>query len=554
MPGKQDKQYESFLDTLKTINRGTEERETQIKALTSEMSYVNLFGYPVDLQVLALFPKELAEETRAIAFFKKDTELRVGIVNPNNLAAKDKIEKIARKKKMKVIFSLISESSFLYGLNLYKKIGEETKVTEDIEVKIEDIGRFQEKIKSITDLEKILKTASTTEIVNTIFAGAIVGRASDIHLEPTEEKVKVRYRIDGILDDVAELNKKIYPTILSRIKFLAKMKLNIEDVPQDGKFSVRSLGRRFDIRVSSLPTPYGESLVMRLLDQQQRVLSLEELGMMGRALDEVEKAIKKTNGMILSCGPTGSGKTTTLYAFLGKLNTEERKIITIEDPIEYKLSGISQSQVDSEGDYTFANGLKSIVRQDPDIVMVGEIRDQETADIAVNAALTGHLMLSTLHTNDASGAIPRLIDMGIQPFLLASGLSVIIAQRLVRRVCEECVEELPVTNDQLNKIKTVIEKLPEEEKKAIDLSKIKTLRKGKGCSECNKTGYKGRVGLFEVLVVTKEMKKLIHEGGSGDVVKELALKEGMVTLEQDGVLKVLDGVTTLEEVERVTAE
>jgi len=549
-----DKQYQSFLDVLKTINRGAEERETQIKALASEMPYVNLFGYPVDLQVLALVPRELAEETRAIAFFKTGNELRVGIVNPNNLAAKDKIEKIAREKKLKVVFSLISESNFLYGLELYRKIQTEVEVAEDIEVKVEDISRFQEKIKTLQDVSKSLKTTSTTDLINTVFAGAIIGRASDIHLEPVEKEVKVRYRIDGVLDDIAELDKEIYPTVLSRIKFLAKMKLNITDVPQDGKFSVRSLGRRFDIRVSSLPTPSGESLVMRLLDQRQRVLTLEELGLMGKSLGDVEKAIRKTNGMILSCGPTGSGKTTTLYAFLGKLNTEDRKIITIEDPIEYKLPGISQSQVDPEGEYTFANGLRSIVRQDPDIIMVGEIRDQETADIAVNAALTGHLMLSTLHTNDASGAIPRLIDMGVQPFLLASGLSVIIAQRLVRRVCEGCVEESPITNGQLDKIKSVVEKTPEEIKKEIDLSKVKTLRKGKGCQECNGTGYKGRIGLFEVLVVTKEMKKIIHEGGSGDVVKGLALKEEMVTVEQDGILKVLDGVTTLEEVERVTAE
>jgi type IV pilus assembly protein PilB len=548
------REYTSFLDVLKRINRGSEERDTQIKALGLNLPYVNLFGYPIDLNVLNLIPDELAREIQAIAFYKDSGVLKVGLVNPKNMVAQQKVEKIAREENLKPSFCLISESSFLYGLELYKKISAQAKITEDIEVKAQDISQFEEKIKDISELESRIKSVSTTEVVSTLFAGAIVGRASDVHLEPTEEIVHVRYRIDGVLTDIAKLDREVYKTVLSRIKFLAKMKLNITDVPQDGKFSIHSLGKRFDIRVSSLPTPAGETLVMRLLDQQQRVLGLEELGLMGKGLEEVEKAIKKPNGMVLSCGPTGSGKTTTLYAFLGKLNTEEKKIITIEDPIEYRLPGISQSQVDPEKKYTFANGLRSIVRQDPDIIMVGEIRDSETANIATNASLTGHLVLSTLHTNDASGAIPRLIDLGVQSFMLSAGLSVIIAQRLVRRVCEECVKEEKITSQELDRIKEILEKLPAEIKSKIDFAKIKTLRKGKGCKACNNTGYKGRVGLFEVLIVTDEMKKLIHQGASGQEIKEKAVKEGMVTMEQDGVLKVLDGITTLEEVERETQE
>ncbi len=549
-----EKHYNSFLDVLKTINRGTEERETQIKALGFGMSYVNLFGYPIDLTVLALVDKNTATENRIIAFYKGGGKFRVGIVDPENSRAEEIVEKIAKVEGVKLEFSLISESSFLYALELYNKIILTKQITEDIEVKAEDISKFQEKIRNLAELQQHITNVPTTDIVNTLFAGGIVGRASDIHLEPEEEKVQIRYRIDGVLHDIAAMDKEIYKTIVSRIKFLAKMKLNIENVPQDGKFSVRSMGRRFDIRVSTLPTPAGESIVMRLLDQQQRVMSLEELGLMGEALAEVEKAIKKPNGMVLSCGPTGSGKTTTMYAFLGKINTEEKKIITIEDPIEYRLPNISQSQVEPESDYTFANGLRSIVRQDPDVVMVGEIRDRETADIAINAALTGHLMLSTLHTNDAAGAIPRLIDIGVQPFLISSALNVIIAQRLIRRVCEECVTERKVKPEELVKIKEVIAKIPADITKNIKLDENTTLREGKGCEACNGTGYKGRIGLFEVLVVDDAMKKLIHGGASDREVKELAVKEGMVTMEEDGVLKVLDGMTTLDEVERVTQE
>ncbi len=549
-----DKHYNSFLDVLKTINRGTEERETQIKALAFGMSYVNLFGYPIDLTVLALIDENTAAENRIIAFYKGGGKLRIGIVDPGNDRAKKIGEKIAKTEGIKVEFSLISESSFLYALELYNKIILTKQIAEDIEVKAEDISKFQERIRNLSELQQRISNVPTTDVVNTLFAGGIVGRASDIHLEPEEEKVKVRYRIDGVLHDIAEMEKEIYQTVVSRIKFLAKIKLNIADIPQDGKFSVRSMGRRFDVRVSTLPTPAGESIVMRLLDQQQRVLSLEELGLMGKALEEVEKAIKKPNGMVLSTGPTGSGKTTTMYAFLGKLNTEEKKIITIEDPIEYRLPNISQSQVEPESNYTFANGLRSIVRQDPDVVMVGEIRDKETADIAINAALTGHLMLSTLHTNDAAGAVPRLIDIGVQPFLISSALNVVIAQRLIRRVCEECVTERKIKPEELAKIKEVIAKIPADITKDIKLDENTILREGRGCEACNNTGYKGRTGLFEVLVVGDAMKKLIHGGASDREVKELALKEGMVTMEQDGVLKVLDGVTTLDEVERMTQE
>ncbi len=550
---KEDPQYSSFLGVLKTINRGAEERETQIKALTLGMSYVNLFGYPLDLQVLSIIPEELSREGQAIPFFRKDNILKVGLVNPQHLASRQKIEKAAHQKDLKVNWSLISLSSFLYGLELYKKVSVDETISEDIEVEMEDISDFENKIHNLSDLKKDLEKMATTDIVKVIFAGAIFSKASDVHIEPGDKKVNIRYRIDGVLHDVLHLKPETYKIVLSRIKFLAKMKINITNVPQDGKFSIRSLNRRFDIRVSGLPTPYGESLVMRLLDQQQRVLSLEEMGLMGKALDDVEKAITKTNGMILSTGPTGSGKTTTLYALLGRLNTEDRKIITIEDPIEYKLPGVSQSQVDPDTEYTFANGLRSIVRQDPDIIMVGEIRDHETADITINAALTGHLVFSTLHTNDAVGAIPRLADMGIASFLLASGLSVVVAQRLVRRICEECAVEREITPDEIEKIQKIVNGLPAEIKNKIDLAKFHNLREGGGCSVCNNTGYKGRIGLFEVLLIGNEMKKIIHDGASDRGIKELALKEGMITMEEDGILKVLDGMTTLKEVGRVVS-
>jgi type II secretory ATPase GspE/PulE/Tfp pilus assembly ATPase PilB-like protein len=373
--------------------------------------------------------------------------------------------------------------------------------------------------------------------------------ASDIHIEPREEQAKTRIRIDGLLQDVINFDLKIYEGFLNRIKLLSGMKLNITDRPQDGRFSILINDLIIEIRSSTIPAEYGESIVLRILNPKS-LIDMEALGLREDLLNIFKKEIKKPNGMIIVTGPTGSGKTTTLYAFLRKVQKPEIKIITIEDPIEYHLAGISQTQVDPRSGYDFANGLKSIMRQDPDVILVGEIRDLETASIALQAALTGHLVFTTLHTNDAAGTVARLQALGEKPVNIAPAINMAIAQRLVRKVCQKCVEFRKPSNQFLEKIKKELENLPPQVK-IPEIGRLK-IPKIKGCQNCNFTGYRGRIGIFEAFLVDDEMEKFILTSPSIAELREKAIKKGMVTMYQDGLIKVLDGVTTIEEVERVT--
>jgi type II secretory ATPase GspE/PulE/Tfp pilus assembly ATPase PilB-like protein len=393
-----------------------------------------------------------------------------------------------------------------------------------------------------------------TDMVTLIIAAAIKTRASDIHIESEQNSVKIRFRIDGILHDVATLDKKIWPKVIARIKLLAKLKINITERPQDGRFTIFLADEKIDVRVSALPTTYGESVVMRLLMSSAVKLTFEKLGLRGKAYDDLQREIKKPNGMIVTTGPTGSGKTTTMYAILTKLNTPGIKIVTIEDPIEYRLEGISQSQVDVAKKYTFANGLRSILRQDPDIVMVGEIRDLETADIAINAALTGHVVFSTLHTNDASGTVPRFLSMGVKPFLLAPALNAMIGQRLVRKICPHCKEEAHLDKATLTKAESILKKIPAKSGYKVETQNLK-FYKGAGCPKCQGLGYWNRIGIFEVMTMNPEVEQLTLTGqvSEYDMLK-VAVKYGMITMIQDGLLKALEGITTVQEVFRVAKD
>lgn len=379
----------------------------------------------------------------------------------------------------------------------------------------------------------------TTTVIKFLLASAIEIKASDIHLEPEEEQVKIRFRIDGILQDATNFSFEDYKTLLSRIKLISGIKLNVSDKPQDGRFSVNEI----EIRVSSLPSEYGESLVLRVLNPENLIL-LKGLGMREDLLNIFTKEIKKPNGMILVTGPTGSGKTTTLYAFLKTIQNPNIKIITIEDPIEYHLENISQTQVHPEKGYDFASGLKAIVRQDPDVILVGEMRDAPTVDIALQAALTGHLVFSTLHTNDAAGTISRLTSLQAKEANIATAINLIIAQRLVRILCKKCAIEKLVSEKELSVLK---KELPN-----MTITKGTKIFHAKGCNECGSSGYKGRIGIFEAIVNDDEIKENILSLASSSLIKKLAIKKGMLTMKQDGFLKVLDGITTIEEVEKET--
>ncbi|MDI6602501.1 MAG: GspE/PulE family protein [Patescibacteria group bacterium] len=430
---------------------------------------------------------------------------------------------------------------------------EREKITGEVKISLTKLTEIQKEVKNISTFGKKteqLLTASVTELLMTILAGAISLDASDIHIEPEEKKAKLRIRIDGILHDIIIFDLKVYKALLSRIKLLSGLKLNVTNRPQDGRFTILMAETTIEIRASTLPAEYGETIVLRILNPKN-LIEIEALGLRKDIAEIFNKEIKRPNGMIIVTGPTGSGKTTTLYAILKKINKPEIKIITIEDPVEYHLEGLSQTQVDPSKGYTFANGLRSIMRQDPDVVLVGEIRDKETAEIALQAALTGHLVFSTLHTNDAAGAVARLIDLGVRPVSIAPAINMIVAQRLPRKVCKKCVEFIFPSPTELKKLKESLKRVRKEILPPSFLNPKLKIPKTKGCPDCNFTGYRGRIGIYETFLVDDEMERFILTSPSIVDMRELAIKKGMVLMYQDGLIKVLEGITTIEEVERV---
>ncbi len=530
----------------------------RLKAYILGIPFIDLEKAVVPQEVLEIIPEPIARSHNIVAFRKKGKGLEVAMLDPQDLQTIDFIKK---KSNLKILPRLATPEGISNVLSQYRK-SLRAEFKEFIQKEAKDIKPVEEqqegkaKPKEEENLKKAAQKMPVIKIVDTLLRHAALDRASDIHIEPTEKEVLVRYRIDGILHDAMTLPIQIAPGIVARIKVLANLKLDEHRLPQDGRFRFKSGSDKFSVRVSVLPVLAGEKVVMRLLEEGAKGFTLEELGLRDKALEEVQGAIRKPTGMILVTGPTGSGKTTTLYSILEMLNTPEINISTVEDPIEYRIPRVNQTQVRPKIGLTFANGLRSLLRQDPDIIMVGEIRDQETAALAVNAALTGHLVLSTLHTNDAAGAIPRLIDMKVEPFLIASTLNVVIAQRLVRKLCEGS-KEYTMNAKQLKKVlkycddKKIVTALEREgvvkNKKSLSQVTFYQPQESKSCPE----GYKGRIGIFEVLPITESLQKMITQGVFSAQIQEQASKEGMKTITEDGFIKAAQGITSIEEVLRV---
>ena len=540
-----------FAQKMKKIGLKEKEEITAQNAQSFGLEYIDLSAFPVSSESLKAITREDAEEKGVVCFYSTAEELRVGILEPSEDLGQF-IFDLGEKHHAKATIYLISENSFEHVLKLYDNLPIVKEITKDISITDDDLAKFGDDINNLQKLQTKFVDVSVTDILILMIAAALKINSSDVHVEAEEGGIAVRYRIDGILHDVATLPKEQWKRFVSRIKLLAALKINVTDKPQDGRVTLRLGSGTLDVRVSTLPTIHGESVVMRILHSGSKGVTYDELGLRGEAYEKLKKEVERPNGMIITTGPTGSGKTTTLYGILRTLNKPGVKIITLEDPIEIKMDGINQSQVDMSRDYTFAKGLRSILRQDPDICMVGEIRDLESAEIAIQAALTGHLMLSTIHTNSASGAIPRFLSMGVKPFLLAPALNAVVGQRLVRRICSNCVVADELSPETLSQATALLEKLPPAEKAKVDMSNLH-FYKGAGCEQCSGLGYKGRIGIYEIFIMTKEVEQIIlSEQVSEYTIQEIAVKNGMVTMAQDGVLKALDKITSLEEVFRVS--
>ncbi len=548
----------SFLQSLLTSGEITQADMRRAEAYVIGIPFVNLKEQKIDYNILSLIPEPVARKHNIIAFKKTANTLDVAMLDTDDLSA---IDFVRKKVGLKVLPRFTDEEGIKSALLQYQK----SLKAEFGDVIQKEVGELKispadnEEEESEKDLKKLAEDLPVVRIVDTLLNHAILQDASDIHIEPMEKEMLVRYRIDGILHDAMTLPRNAAPGITARIKVLAALKLDEKRLPQDGRFKIELRDRKVSFRVSTLPTHYGEKTVMRLLKEDQKGYTLEGLGFHGEGLERIHYAMKQTTGLILATGPTGSGKTTSLYTILELLNTPKVNISTIEDPIEYQIARINQTQVKPSIGFTFSSGLRSLVRQDPDIIMVGEIRDNETASLAVNAALTGHLVLSTLHTNSATGAVPRLIDMKVEPFLLVSIIKVVIAQRLVRQLCK-VKEKYKLKQEEIDLLREnvdldkVLEALKKENVVGPnDTWKTISFYRQKKSQECE-DGYKGRRGIHEVLTMTPTIKDLIIKNATTDEIEAQAKKEGMITMLEDGVFKAASGLTTLEEVLRVVSE
>ncbi|MBU0548191.1 MAG: Flp pilus assembly complex ATPase component TadA [Candidatus Omnitrophica bacterium] len=516
---------EKALEKLGFIN---EEDIAEARANASGFLYMNLEDYVIDAELTKLIPESIANKYKAVPLFKIMDTLTVGMVDPSDIQALDHIRRISKVDSVDPV--LVSAKSIEKVLDFYYGQGNSV---EEIVKSIESKNLFG----NTGDLTEVAEEPPIIKLVNILISDAVKDRVSDIHIEPEIEVLRVRYRIDGILHEVHSLPKKLQSAVISRIKILAEMDIAENRRPQDGKISVKLENKDLDIRVSTFPTVHGENVVMRLLDRSSILLGLKDLGFTKENLEIFSRMILQPNGIILVTGPTGSGKTTTLYSALSTISTMEKNIITIEDPVEYELPLIRQTQVNPKADITFSNGLRSILRQDPDVIMVGEIRDKETAEVAIQASLTGHLVFSTLHTNDAPSSLTRLIDMGLEPFLISSSLILIVAQRLVRQICPKCKEEYSP---------------PPVALRDLGLDSSTKFFRGKGCSACKNTGFVGRIGIFEILALNETIRKMVEERNSADAINKKAIELGMKTLREDGLEKAKLGLTTIEEILRVT--
>ncbi len=537
-------------EAMSAIGIREHEKLAQQKAQSSGKEYIALRGFPIAPEALAMLPRIQADKLKAVVFLRVKDQVRVGAIDLTKdveLLAAD----IQKREHAEVVIYIISEDSFAAAYKLYDALPETKEVIYGYRIEEADLAKFEKEITNLDELRKRIQDVNTTDILTLIIGASLRANASDIHVEAEESRVKFRFRIDGLLRDAADVPREAWKQIISRLKLLSGVKINVEDVPQDGRITIYLTNEKIDIRVSFLPTAFGESVVMRLLRPKAIALEFDNLGVRGKALEQLQKQIERPNGMIITTGPTGSGKTTTLYAVLKKLNSPEIKIITLEDPVEYKLDGINQSQIDHGKGYDFGAGLRSILRQDPDVVMVGEIRDLETADIAIQAALTGHLVVSTIHTNSAAGAIPRFVSMGVKPFLLSPALNAVIGQRLVRRLCPECKIPAELSLSKRKQVMSILKALSPASGVTLDLEKLTFFDAGKNpsCIKCAGAGFKGRVGIYEIFTITPKVEEMILKGTSTEFdIEQVAIADGMITMAQDGLLKALDGLTNVDEV------
>ncbi|MFC1674550.1 type II secretion system ATPase GspE [Candidatus Omnitrophota bacterium] len=504
---------------------------TQAVAESIGVPFMDLTDYLIDAEVIKLIPEAVAKKHRAVPLFKIGDSLTVAMEDPQDINA---IDDIRDKSKVGTIEPVLSTAEMIKKTieQYYGAIGDAKEL-------VKGLTKEKMEAKDAKGLAEVAEEAPVIKLVNLIIMQAVKERSSDIHIEPGEDKVLIRYRVDGILHEVQEIPKHLQSALASRIKVMSKMDISETRLPQDGRIQLKMESKNLDLRVSSFPTVHGENLVLRILDKSSVILGLAELGFSEQTLKGFDKIIRNPNGIVLVTGPTGSGKTTTLYAALSAINSIEKNIITIEDPVEYQIPLIRQTQVNPKAGLTFANGLRSILRQDPDMVMVGEIRDKETAEIAIQASLTGHLVFSTLHTNDAASALTRLLDMGIEPYLISSSVIAILAQRLVRVICPKCKDKYTPSDEVL---------------KNLQLTEKVEFYRGKGCQKCRNTGFGGRIGIYELLLIDDEVKNMVTAKRSAEEIKKKGIESGMRLLYTDGVEKVKSGITTIDEVLRVTEE
>ncbi len=539
---------------LSLLRRKEAEQVTELLAAKYKLPYLDLSAFPIDTDAIKIVPEGQARTGELAVFQAAGSRLKIAVRDPNKNETGAVLKGLENQRYIYELY-LVSRPGLERAWQIYGKIPPEHEASAGaIAISPAKLASLKQEIHSIQDLTHQVEQrffANTSEALEVILAGALATEASDVHVEPQEKGVRLRLRLDGILHDTSSLPLKLYNLLLSRIKLISELKLNIHDRAQDGRFTIQMDRAGIEVRTSILPGPNGENIVLRILNPRSIEISLGDLGLQPWVAAAIEKELKKPNGLILTTGPTGSGKTTTLYTFLGAIHTPEIKIITIEDPIEYRLTGIQQTQVDPDKGYDFANGLRAIVRQDPDVILVGEIRDLETAETAMHASLTGHLVFSTLHTNDASGTIPRLIDLGVRPAIIAPAINVAMAQRLVRKLCTSC----RVAQEKQSQMRTEIKKelallpagvpIPKEDEWTIFGANPD------GCAACNGIGYKSRTGVYEIILIDDKVESLILGSASESAIKKEAFAQGQIIMRQDGLLKVLTGITDLAELERV---
>lgn len=542
---------QKFTEKMSSIKLKEKEVESQKHAASIGLPTINLKGFPISPDALVLIPEAQAQALKIICFLFTGPELRLGAVDPEDPAVQELMFELGERHKTNTKLYLLSEDSFNQSLKLYAALPKIKQIVKGIQITEAELEKYRAQMIDYTSIAKVMLNVSVTEVLAVVVAAALKLGSSDIHVEAEEKGIVVRFRVDGVLQEIATLARTQWTKIINRIKLIAGLKINITDQAQDGRFTIFQQQQQIDVRISTIPTAFGESVVMRLLNPDTIALAFEKLGFRPASLKRLTREIERPNGMIITTGPTGSGKTTTLYAILSKLNTKDVKIITLEDPVEYKVQGLNQSQIDYSKDYTFAKGLRSILRQDPDIVMVGEIRDLETAEISIQSALTGHLLLSTIHTNDAAGAVPRFLSMGVAPHLLAPAINAVMGQRLVRRLCE-CKQPITLEAALLDEVTNQLEAITEASGESkVDLTKIQFMGPT-GCDQCNHSGYKGRLGVYEILIKDAAVEQAILKGGISEYeMRAVAQTQGMLTMAQDGLLKAVDGLTSVEEVKKI---